>query len=209
MAGCTETVRSGGNGSLNRGDGKWVNNRLLKERKKQAKWKRKCSDGGKKAATTRDKIRRANALDEGKGSVPLVSTPLQVKGNSSSSSSDSDPYISPCEEQGTLGITEPPQPTPPAPPPSPFIPASFCKTELETRLATWCRKQYRWGETRKWSEKMIAMLREIATRDDLVQEALDIGEARKCGWTFGRNDLATLLNNWDCEVDRAREFLGE
>ena len=97
----------------------------------------------------------------------------------------------------------------PEPLSSPFIPANFCKTELETRLATWCRKQYRWGETRKWAEKMIAMLREIATRDDLPQEAKDIGEARKCGWTYGRNDLATLLNNWDCEVDRAREFLGE
>ncbi len=71
-------------------NGRWVNERLFSERQKQRKWRKKCSEGGKRSAKTRDKQRRAKALAEGKGSCDLVATPLQVNRNSSSSSSTSD-----------------------------------------------------------------------------------------------------------------------
>lgn len=66
-----------------RGD-RLVNVRLLSERKKQAEWRKKSSDGGKKSANNK----RDKKL-HGQGCLPNGSTNAQPKGNSSSSVSSS------------------------------------------------------------------------------------------------------------------------
>ncbi len=67
-------------------DSVFISKRLQKERRKQKKWKKKCSEGGKRSAKVRwGKDIQKDGAD--KGSYDIVTPPLQVNGNSSSSSS--------------------------------------------------------------------------------------------------------------------------
>lgn len=63
---------------------KMVHDRLEKERQKQAEWRLKSSEGGKKSAE-----KRANSPSKSKGGSRVVQPPCQPKPNSSSSSSSS------------------------------------------------------------------------------------------------------------------------
>jgi len=65
--------------------GRLYNKRLLKERKKQEKWKKKSSEGGKKSA----KVRWGKGKKADKGGYKKVTTKRQPNGNPSSSFSSS------------------------------------------------------------------------------------------------------------------------
>jgi len=71
-------------------DGYLTNLRLLEERKKQDKWREKCSKGGRKSGVTRSKTARKTTT---KGSSVLVASKDELKGNSSSSSSSSNKKV--------------------------------------------------------------------------------------------------------------------
>jgi hypothetical protein len=77
--------------------------------------------------------------------------------------------------------------------------------KLRLRICGWFKRRF----TTAWTEKERASLRAVAklapTEADLI--LLD-------GWfadreTWHRKDVQTLLNNWNAEIDRARDWAGK
>ncbi len=101
-------------------------------------------------------------------------------------------------EENLFGFLEGENPEPKAQ--KPFLPES---------VAVEIRKLYRRRESTPWTPddiKAAGRIRSIPESELLADLALMV-KARAKGWTAHRQDPATLMNNWQVEIDRANNHL--
>lgn len=171
-----------------RGD-RLVHDRLDAERRKQEQWREKSAKGGRKGAATRAKrgLQKPAEQHHDNGSLPngINQKPTLLSSVFCLPSSSSD------------------TPIPELP-----VPKRVEKTLLQLRAEKLFRRREStvWdkSETKAWSANLTA----IQATTDEEWATLEQFYARPASEaTYRRRDLATLLNNWRAEIDRAAEYL--
>ena len=61
-------------------------------------------------------------------------------------------------------------------------------------------------DTTQWNEGEVKMLKRVSTHGTTEADLLLVEEFQKDPTSFHRRDLLTLLNNWNTEIDRARQW---
>lgn len=59
-------------------------------------------------------------------------------------------------------------------------------------------------ENTLWSKRELQLLKEVEKRPEILEEWKEIKELYSSGYQYRRKDIATLLNNWTTELDRAK-----
>lgn len=172
---------------------KLVHDRLEMEREKQALWRQKSADGGRKSAEKRAEKAKSKepSPGESKGGSRVVEPPYQPNGNSSSSSSSS---ITPISPNGK----------PPAPPSLELEAQQTIPilTPEQKEVASWFGRR----STTAWSDKERKAWAKIAKPIEPDDWKAVRWFYTQSGCQYLRRDLLTLLNNWSGEIDRAKNF---
>lgn len=82
--------------------------------------------------------------------------------------------------------------------------ADAADTDLFSELKQRVNSLFHRRETTNWTKKETAKLKEIAKRNDVLEEYKDIERLYNSGYEYRRRDIITFLNNWAVELDRAR-----
>jgi uncharacterized protein YdaU (DUF1376 family) len=170
---------------------KLVHDRLDLEREKQANWRQKSAEGGKKSAEKRaaNAKNKIDSPSKTKGGSRVVEPPHQPNANSSSSSSSSNTPISP---------------KPPAPP-SLVLEVQESKPSLspeQIEVGSWFNRR----PTTPWSEKELKTWAKIPKPIDSEDWQALRWFYTQSGCQYLRRDIPTLLNNWTGEIDRAKNY---
>jgi len=107
------------------------------------------------------------------------------------------------QETGELPLTPPPLPPPP-PPPKPPKAKSAIQLRAERIMGRRESTPMTSGETRAFSKNRAA----IEATPEADWQLLESFYAAPQTQTYARKDLATLLNNWNGEIDRAHKWKG-
>ena len=166
-----------------------TNPRLAKEREKQRLWKEKSSEGGIKSVESRRSKRF-------KGGSQMVQTNGQPKVNSPSpslslsSSSSSSSSLTPTTISSLPSTTVPPLPNA----------ADAALWQFKARVAGWYRRR----DGTAWDAKEMKALRSVFATNPTAEDIALVEKFVTSPGTFHRKDIQTLLNNWNQELDRAR-----
>lgn len=87
----------------------------------------------------------------------------------------------------------------PNPNPNPKISKDIKKKWLRRCIGRFYRRR----TSTRWSEAEERKLAAVAERPDALRECRDILRLYRSGYQYARRDIATLLNNWTGELDRA------
>jgi len=183
-------------------DGFLTNPRLQIEREKQDEWREKSKAGGIKSAESRRK-------KSAKGGSTTVSRVVEPKGNTSSSSSSTIIPPLPPKGDGQDGFTlEPTDITPKPKRKRELTQAEKRRTKhphlnpTMVRIGSWFQRQ----PTTLWTIAEVEALNAVQPTEKEIagMEAYYLADIQP-EQDIRRRDLATLLNNWNGELDRARD----
>lgn len=170
--------------------GRLVHGRLEEERAKQAEWREKSSQGGRRSAQSRA-AKRAPTLKAGPAArlEPPLNHPSNggAKGGGTLQSSSSSGTVPPNpRKRGKREEAKGAKPTTPE--------ALALHQLFRRRLGT------------EWNAREVAKFKEVRPTMEEVEQVAAYMAAEKAKGEEGRHrrDLGTLLNNWAGEVDRAR-----
>jgi len=168
-----------------------IHDRLEAERRKQAVWREKSAQGGKKSAAKRSKLRSQKHYNEGADKGSLQNGTNQTSTLPSSVSCLPSTNI-PIQELQLEDGSEKPEAS---------------KTDLQRRA----ERLFHRRETTVWDGQEMRAWRAARSAVSATNEE----DWKLLEWfyerpanedTYRRRDLATLLNNWGAEIDRARNY---
>jgi len=197
-------------------EGRLIHDRLEDERAKQAAWREKSAEGGRKSAEKR--AANPTTTKKFKGGSRVVEAPLQPNGNQKAT------LLSSSSSSSSSTITK----IPPLPPKvdedggeNHVLPKNWKQLTITERKQTRVRanskamnrigKFFGRRDGTLWSVAEAVSLQTVSPTQEEIQivESYYLDDSLEKGSDYRRKDLSTLLNNWSGELDRARIFMTE